>query len=344
MSHLSRYVQKNTPCRSDVVSFNPQFLRVFESLIPAVEIRVKQKQLFTSLENLITQELPRARLFMYGSCANTFSLFESDIDICLDLGDNNVDKSDVLLGLADLFRMQNFKDVQAITNARVPVLKLKDPTTGISCDICVNNMLAVVNTKLLRDYSQIDVRLRQLVLIVKYWAKSRKINEAYRGTLSSYSYVLMCIHFLQQRWPAILPCLQRMGTTYSTTAENIECSYFDRVEELRNFGIRNRENLSILVWAFFHYWAYCHDYVNDAISVRTGDILSKREKGWTIRVGNDRHLMCIEDPFDVYRDLGRFVDRSTLRIIRQEFERAAEIMQYDSQPFVSLFEPYVRCR
>ncbi|EYU25710.1 hypothetical protein MIMGU_mgv1a026745mg, partial [Erythranthe guttata] len=183
----------------------------------------------------------------------------------------------------------------AITNARVPVLKLKDPTTGISCDICVNNI-----------------------------------------------YVLMCIHFLQQRWPAILPCLQRMGTTYSTTAEDIECSYFDRVKELRNFGIRNRENLSQLVWAFFHYWAYCHDYVNDVISVRTGDLLSKREKGWTIRVGNDRHLMCIEDPFDVYRDLGRFVDRSTLRIIRQEFERAAEIMQYDSQPFVALFEPYPR--
>ena len=48
-------------------------------------------------------------------------------------------------------------------------------------------MLAVVNTKLLRDYAQIDVRLRQLAFLVKHWAKCRQVNETYRGTLSSYA-------------------------------------------------------------------------------------------------------------------------------------------------------------
>jgi DNA polymerase sigma len=62
-----------------------------------------------------------------------------------------------------------------------------DPETGLSCDICVNNLLAVVNTKLLRDYAQIDRRLRQLAFIVKYWAKIRRVNETYQGTLSSYA-------------------------------------------------------------------------------------------------------------------------------------------------------------
>lgn len=76
---------------------------------------------------------------------------------------------------------------QALTRARVPIIKLKDPATGISCDICINNVLAVVNTKLLRDYAQIDVRLPQLVFIVKHWAKSRGVNETYQGTLSSYA-------------------------------------------------------------------------------------------------------------------------------------------------------------
>ena len=33
------------------------------------------------------------------------------------------------------------------------------------------------------------------------------MNDSYRGTLSSYCYVLMCIHLLQQRQPPILPCL-----------------------------------------------------------------------------------------------------------------------------------------
>ncbi|PPD88463.1 hypothetical protein GOBAR_DD14597 [Gossypium barbadense] len=62
-----------------------------------------------------------------------------------------------------------------------------DLVTGISCDICVNNVLAVVNTRLLRDFAKIDVRLRQLAFIVKHWAKSRGVNATCQGTLSSYA-------------------------------------------------------------------------------------------------------------------------------------------------------------
>ncbi|KAL0464707.1 UNVERIFIED_CONTAM: UTP:RNA uridylyltransferase 1 [Sesamum latifolium] len=59
---------------------------------------------------------------------------------------------------------------------------------------------------------------------------------------------------------------------------------------------------------------------------------SKRAKDWTRRVGNDRHLICIEDPFEVSHDLGRVVDKYSIRVLREEFERAAEIMQYDRNP------------
>lgn len=77
--------------------------------------------------------------------------------------------------------------LQALTHARVPIVKLIDPVTGLSCDICVNNLLAVVNTKLLKDYAQIDKRLHQLAFLVKHWARSRRVNETYQGTLSSYA-------------------------------------------------------------------------------------------------------------------------------------------------------------
>lgn len=80
-----------------------------------------------------------------------------------------------------------YRFLQALTRARVPIIKLMDPATGISCDICINNVLAVVNTKLLHDYSRIDARLRQLAFVVKHWAKSRGVNVTYQGTLSSYA-------------------------------------------------------------------------------------------------------------------------------------------------------------
>lgn len=334
-------LKRQIACRSDINRMNAALLAIYESLIPPEEEKAKQKQLLALLDKIVSKEWPGARLYVYGSCANSFGFSKSDIDICLAIEDANMDKSEVLLKLADMLQSDNLQDVQALTRARVPIVKLMDPETGISCDICVNNVLAVVNTKLLRDYAHIDVRLRQLAFIVKHWAKLRGVNVTYQGTLSSYAYVLMCIHFLQQRRPAILPCLQGMQPTYSVTVDNIECAYFDKVEKLCGFGSHNGESLARLVWAFFNYWAYCHDYANDVISVRTGSMLSKRAKDWTRRIGNDRHLICIEDPFEVSHDLGRVVDKFSIRVLREEFERAAEIMQCDPNPCVKLFEPYI---
>ncbi|KVH91189.1 UTP:RNA uridylyltransferase 1 [Cynara cardunculus var. scolymus] len=338
-----RNYRSHTECRGDINRLNTPFLAIYESLIPAEEEKEKQKQLMALLDKHVKKEWPGARLFLYGSCANSFGFRKSDIDVCLAMGDADINKSEILLRLADILKSDNLENVQALTRARVPIVKLMDPVTGISCDICVNNLLAVINTKLLRDYSKIDVRLRQLAFIVKHWAKSRGVNETYQGTLSSYAYVLMCIHFLQQRSPSILPCLQDMEITYSVNVDNVKCSFFDQVEKLQGFGSRNGEGIAQLVWAFFNYWAYCHDYANDVISIRTGSIVSKRAKDWTRRIGNDRHLICIEDPFEVSHDLGRVVDKRSIRVLREEFERAAEIMQHDPNPCVKLFEPYIPC-
>ncbi|KAL8267800.1 hypothetical protein R6Q59_001598 [Mikania micrantha] len=341
LNQRMRNHRSRTECRGDINRLNAHFLEIYQSLIPPEEEKEKQKQLMALLNKHVTNEWPGARLYLYGSCANSFGFSKSDIDVCLAMGDADVDRSEILLKLADILKSDNLENVQALTRARVPIVKLMDPVTGISCDICVNNLLAVINTKLLRDYAKIDVRLRQLAFIVKHWAKSRGVNETYQGTLSSYAYVLMCIHFLQQRTPSILPCLQRMEITYKVNVDNVECSYFDQVDKLQGFGSRNGESISQLVWAFFNYWAYCHDYANDVISIRMGSLLSKREKDWTRRIGNDRHLICIEDPFEVSHDLGRVVDKRSIRVLREEFERAAEILQYDPNPCVKLFEPYV---
>ena len=60
--------------------------------------------------------------------------------------------------------------------------------------------------RLLKTYSELGWYVRPLVLTVKHWAKRRKINDASSGTLSSYAYVILVIHFLQTR--GLLPDLQ----------------------------------------------------------------------------------------------------------------------------------------
>ncbi len=67
----------------------------------------------------------------------------------------------------------------------------------LKCDIALGNALSIHNTQLLNTYSRIDPRVRELVYIIKHWAKCRDINSPSHHTLSSYGYVLLLIHFLQ---------------------------------------------------------------------------------------------------------------------------------------------------
>jgi len=78
----------------------------------------------------------------------------------------------------DLFKA-GLRDVKPLPKARVPVVKFKDEESGMSCDVCLNNTLATENTRLLYVYSRIDPRVREMVILVKYWAKQRGVNTPY---------------------------------------------------------------------------------------------------------------------------------------------------------------------
>jgi len=66
---------------------------------------------------------------------------------------------------------------------------------------------------------------------------------------------------------------QEMEATYFVTVDENNCAYFDQVDKLSNYGAHSRDTVSRLLWAFFHYWAYEHDYTRDVISIRTGRII-----------------------------------------------------------------------
>ncbi|PPS03403.1 hypothetical protein GOBAR_AA17263 [Gossypium barbadense] len=56
---------------------------------------------------------------------------------------------------------------------------------------------------------------------------------------------------------------------------------------------------------------------------------------------NDISPKIYEDPFVVSHDLGRVVDKFSIKVLREVFERAADVIQYDPNPWIILFEPYV---
>lgn len=143
--------RRQVECRRDIDTFAPGFLALYESLKPSEEHKSKQQQIMDSLAKSISKEWPNARLHLYGSCANSFGTSYSDVDVCLQMEVGTESNVEILLKLAEMLRADNFESVEAITGARVPIVRMYDPGSGFSCDICINNLFAVANTKLLKD-------------------------------------------------------------------------------------------------------------------------------------------------------------------------------------------------
>jgi len=111
-SQRIRFQRRNRPCRYDIDRFTPNFLSIFESLMPSEEEIAKQKQLLTSLSRLINTEWPNSKLYLYGSCANSFGFSNSDIDLCLSIDDKEMSKVDIILKLADILQAGNLQNIQ----------------------------------------------------------------------------------------------------------------------------------------------------------------------------------------------------------------------------------------
>lgn len=67
-------------------------------------------------------------------------------------------------------------------SAKVPIVKIWDPEFKVSCDMNVNNTLALWNTKMMKTYVEIDPRVRPLAMIIKHWTKQRILNDAGNST------------------------------------------------------------------------------------------------------------------------------------------------------------------
>lgn len=87
-------------------------MSIFESLVPSDEEISKQKQLLATLSRLINKEWPNSKLYLYGSCANSFGFSNSDIDLCLSIDEKEMRKVDIILKLAHILHAGNLRNIQ----------------------------------------------------------------------------------------------------------------------------------------------------------------------------------------------------------------------------------------
>ena len=244
-------------------------------------------------------------------------------------------------------------------------LDLPKSGVGIQCDINFSNHLALHNTHLLKCYTLCDERVKLMVIFVKLWAKRRKINSPYHGTLSSYGYALMVLHYLMNVvQPPVIPNLQRVPRAIEDTSpgndrviDGYTVRFWRDEDDIRRvvaspgFKQNYADTVGSLLRGFFQYFAHPSDggfqWGTDVLSLRTlGGLLRKDVKGWTgarttttesnvpgeeVKEIRHRYLFAIEDPFETEHNIARTVVHNGIVAIRDEIRRAHRIIQNQSR-------------
>ncbi|GLG93566.1 Poly(A) RNA polymerase gld-2 homolog A [Gryllus bimaculatus] len=268
-----------------------------------------RENIVSHLLQFLSKKFPDVALTLFGSSCNGFGLKRSDIDICFTFTtcppEEELDFAKLIQDLYGLLKKYSpFSNLVPITTAKVPILKFFHCNSKLDGDISFHNTLALKNTKLIRTYSNIDARAKILGYVLKRFAKICNICDASKGSLSSYAYILMMIHFLQQCNPPVLPVLQEICRPCSTEEyilENCDTYFFEDIDRLSYFWPeygKNGKSVGELWIEFLCYYTEIYNYKEYVISIRRKRPMSKFEKLWNSK------SMAIEDPFDVNHNLG----------------------------------------
>ncbi|XP_072039215.1 poly(A) RNA polymerase GLD2-B-like [Amphiura filiformis] len=302
------------------------------------------------LENVIHEVMPyfmiiEMNVMFYFRHHVVFSWFHqelfwhqsSDADMCLMVTDGDMnqkrDAKNILYQLKDYLRDRcSFMRRLQVIPAKVPIIKFTHKFSGLECDLNINNATGIRNTHLLQTYAKLDQRVAPLVLIIKQWASQCGINDASQGTLSSYSWVLMVLNYLQVRCdPPVLPALQqKYSSTFSQFSNVRQFHGIDPSSPLPshiNYQSQNKQDVGTLLRGFFEYYANEFDFSSGVMCVRMGKVLHLNQ----VRMNGGDWLgkyIFIEEPFDmtntaraVYKIEKFMVIRKEIRYINAKFMR-----------------------
>ncbi|KAI6781934.1 uncharacterized protein J7T54_005144 [Emericellopsis cladophorae] len=230
-------------------------------LLPSERVEKNRQKLLRKLEKIFNDEWPGhdIKAHLFGSSGNLLCSDDSDVDVCITTDWKEMEKVCRIAALLDRHGMEK---VVCISGAKVPIVKIWDPELCLACDMNVNNTAALENTRMVRIYAEIDPRVRQLMMIIKYWTRKRIINDAgLGGTLSSYTWICLIIGFLQLRTPSVLPTLHALP--YKVARPGAEPSSFaDNLKRLKGLGNDNKSSVADLLFQFFRFYAHEFDYEN----------------------------------------------------------------------------------
>ncbi|CAJ1374721.1 unnamed protein product [Effrenium voratum] len=264
----------------------------------------------------------------FGSSANGFAIKDSDLDVtCFRprAGQDSLAIYELKSKLMPLIeRDDKFTLVEAIWSARVPILKMKflDEGRTLEVDLSCQNQEALLNTELLKAYAKMHPLVRQIVVLVKQWTRALGLVGAKAGHLSSYSWTLMVIYFLQVHPETQLPCLPTLYFQQGATAAESQARWSCNLLPHQ------------LLARFLSFYAFDFQWGAEVVSVRLGRRLGPEEAAFEFAQlpGLEVMRMQVEDPFLLGRNLNCVLGFVQEQQMQQELSQAAWVMHHGLLP------------
>ncbi len=238
---------------------------------------------------------PNCQIHIFGSFDTQIYLPSSDIDMVI--VDPAARPPGCLYALADgLQRDGVCQQMEVISKARVPIVKIVDAITQYPVDISFNMTSGVDSAEIVKELlndSTVAPAVKPLILVLKQFLVQRGQNEVYSGGLGSYGLLMMVMSFLKMH-----PLLQ-------------------------SGQMRPEENLGVLLLEFLelHGRNFNYDGVGMGLDARKGVFYyDKQKRGWDVRTGS----LSIQDPQDKDNDITR--GSFAFYAVRQEFNRAFTLL------------------
>ncbi|KAK9913597.1 hypothetical protein M0R45_037408 [Rubus argutus] len=319
-------------------------------LKPSVEDWETRLRILNELQGAVefVEGLRGATVEPFGSFVSNLYTCWGDLDVSIEFSKGSYISSygkkhkEQLLGVVMRAMRQRggWKRFQFIPTARVPILKVESYLQNIACDISINNLKGQMKSKLLFCIGEIDGRFRDMVLLVKEWAKAQNMNNPKLGSFNSYALTLLVVFHLQTCTPAILPPLKDIYPGNLTDdLQGLRADAEKRIEETcvanvtrfksDKFGAENTSSLSRLFISFLEKFS---DLVlktrKSGICTYTGqweDITSNMT--WLPQT----YTIMIEDPFDQPDNCSRGVSMGELTRISEAFKMSSHILMSANQ-------------
>lgn len=181
---------------------------------PSKEEIVIRNTVIRNLKHRIAEFWPQTQAHVFGSCATDLYLPGSDIDMVIISTTGDYEQRSRLYQLSSFLRTNKLaKNIEVIATAKVPIIKFVDPTYNIHVDLSFERTNGLDAARRIRKWLDTLPGLRELVLIVKQFLRSRKLNNVHVGGLGGYATIILMYHFLRLH--------PRVSTGNMTVMENL---------------------------------------------------------------------------------------------------------------------------